>query len=278
MREKIEGCHTSARRYCIDRINDLRERGQKVCEIFMETNDMNNHEIQNLLKDSSNSLNILSIRVEIMKVILRKIESIIQENYLSLEQIKNSLVDICMKATIHDNISFAEANGFKSEICCEEKQKFCDFLYALESESLHNVKPLFFRRVLPKDTAKKIKEELCGILNDFHSSREDILCFKEECFLEELDIEVLKDIFKKYGVDKIWEINLGEIVPVSYVIDISGFKPFNEDGFNIYWCSEKMDWAIEQNHEGYYFVYGKWLINEIKNIWNDWEARCVSFS
>ena len=39
-----------------------------------------------------------------------------------------------------------------------------------------------------------------------------------------------------------------------------------------------MDWAIEQNHEGYYFVYGKWLINEIKNIWNDWEVRCVSFS
>jgi hypothetical protein len=211
-------------------------------------------------------------------VILIKIENRTSEEFDSFSEIKELVLNECSESKIDERYSFGITNEKKIEICNDEKKKFYDFINSIDEKALTNVEPLFYRRVLPKSKISEIKKKIDEVFYRNDSTKVTCLCFKEEDFRMAVKISEIISILSSHDIHKIYEINTGEIDAASYNMDLSVFNPYFIDGFNIYWCSDEMDWVIIKDHEGYYFIYGEWLTEGLKAVWKEWDMKLVTFS
>ena len=104
------------------------------------------------------------------------------------------------------------------------------------------------------------------------------VCFKADDFEGQISLDELVNVLTQHGINRIYEINTGGASTASYIMDLDAFDPYYIEGFDIYWCTEQLDWLIIKDHEGYFYIYGEWLINKLKELWNDWEKKSVCFN
>lgn len=145
----------------------------------------------------------------------------------------------------------------------KEKRNLNKFIHHFTRDSLSKIKPLFYRRCISAEEVNRVNSKLMKTLKESPLIKDNLLTFKEESF--DLDREILIEILRKYKNDRVYEINTGTIGSNSYILDIEALNLQRNDGFNIYWCSEQVDWIIEKNHEGWYHFYGDWFTKELNN-------------
>jgi hypothetical protein len=291
LKDRITAFHTIARRYLIGILNDFKDRKMEISGLYNKIYKKNNGDhrrtddefekditVKILMNELNTQYPNWVIREKILKVILIKIESRTAEEFDSFSEIKEFVLNECNESKIDERYSFGTSNEKKIEICNEEKKKFYDFIDSIDEEVLTNIEPLFYRRVLPKSKISEIKRKIDEVCYRNDSANEACLCFKEEDFRMAVKINEIISILSNHNVHKIYEINTGGIDTASYIMDLSEFNPYFIDGFNIYWCSNQMDWIIIKDHEGYYFIYGEWITEELKAIWKEWDTKLIAIN
>lgn len=269
MDKRINGFHTYSRRYHIQIIESSRKA---FLELFHKINKVSkagisyeNEEVMNLVEDFNSKNPYCLIKRDIAQAILNKIESISPENFDSLQEIKKTIISLCEKAKIDERTHYSDVSEkFKIEICNKEKKRFINHINSIDEDGLENIEPLFYRKVLSIEKTRELKEKINKTWYKSMLNEKDTMCFDKSDFQEKVKIENLLSILERKGVERIYEINTGGINSVSYIIDSSALNLYYTDGFDIYWCSDKMDWMIEESHEGFYIIYGDWLKAEIK--------------
>lgn len=280
MNDRIAKFHTICRKYCIDILNIIKNKNMAISERFNIIYKKNNGDhikaldefekdttVKSLINELNEEYPNWSIRKEILEVILRKIESRTAEEFDSFNQIKEFVINECNKSEINEKYHFDISNEMKIKICNDEKKKFYDYINSLDEGELTNVEPLFYRRVLPEVKIREIKKKIDEVCYRYDLENKSYLCFKKEYFEVAVRIDEIINILAQHEVRNIYEINTGGIDTASYTMDLSVFNPYFTDGFNIYWCSEHLDWVIIKDHEGYYFIYGEWLAEKF-NVLN----------
>lgn len=291
MNDKITKFHTISRKYFIDILTNIRNRKNEISEHFNVLYKRNNgdsmksfHEfekgatVRNLINELNNDYPNWSIREEILQKMLNKIESKEPEEFDSMNRIKEFVLNEINDAEIDKRHRFDTSDKVKIKICNDEKKKFHDYITHINEDELHNIEFLFYRKVLSESEIVEIKKHIEQAYHIDHMGKEIILCFKQEDLKEAINVDEIINILRKHQVNKVYQINTGGIDTASYIMNLSVFNPYYVEGFNIYWCSEQMDWILINDHEGYYIIYGQWLIEEIKKVWEEWNEKVVYFS
>jgi hypothetical protein len=290
LKVKIIGFHILSRKYFIDVLTNVKSKTKHIGDEFNKIYKKNNGDhvksfsvfendstVRKLVDDLNESYPNWSVKKEILEVILRKIESIIPEDFSALNQIKQVVLDVCDEAKIDERKHFGISNEMQIEICKVEKEKFYYYVNGIAEEDLLNVAPLFYRVVLSENKISDIKKKINEICYNSNLEKETSLCFKVDDFQTEVSLDRIVDALTQHEISKIYEINTGGIGTVSYSMDLYAFDPYYIDGCNIYWCTDQLDWLIVKEHEGYYFIYGEWLMHELKKVWKDWDQRICKF-
>lgn len=272
MDKRINGFHTYSRRYHIQIIESTRKA---LSELFNEINKITkdsisyyeNKEVMNLFEEFNNKNLYCLIKSDISQAILNKIEAISPEKFESLQEIKETIISLCEEAKIDERKHYSDVSEeLKTEICNKEKIKFINHINSIDEDELENIEPLFYRRVLSIEKIKEIKEKINEIWYESMFNEKDFTYYDKSEFQEKVKLENLLSILKEKAVDKVYEINTGGINSVSYIMELSALNLYYTDGCDIYWCSDEMDWMIEESHEGFYIIYGDWLKAEIKKF------------
>ncbi len=162
----------------------------------------------------------------------------------------------------------------------EERHLFCKFISGLTQVELFAVEPMFYRRVISESERDMLRKELSIRWFEVGSywypliecNREDIVAFTGDFFYEDQDIEKLRDILKRHGIHRIWQLREFDSSP-EYEIDTNAFYPsYTIDGEG-YWCSNNMDWVVYASHENSITIAGSWLVDEVKSTWKDWNQQ-----
>lgn len=275
--DKIIGLHNIARKYCIDRINTLSRENMiwcnKILSIYEKTGDYNCDEINNLNDEYPD----INIHEDILKFMLEEIERIIPENYTDENKLREDIVKACKNSNIRNYMHYSNRDDkIKKVISDEEKLKLNTFINSLNEKELCEAEPLFYRRVLSEQTCENELKFIEEIWDVFDESREDIIVFNSNCFLEnfkdKFNINLFRKVLIDHGIKKIIEIELyGKYTTTAREIEVSAFEfnPFHEG----YWFSEKKDWVIFKWHEDRCFVGGKWLVDYFQNGWFNWDEE-----
>lgn len=205
-------------------------------------------------------------RKAILKLILNEIEKTVPGNFKTIEDMKKYTIYIIENSKIdEDEYIFKPYKAYLEKAVHEavedEKQKLKNFIISLDEENLQNVKPLFYRRVLTEEEGKAIKESLREIYRKFTCDDKDILYGNCLYIDKELPPQILRNIFIKRGIKKLYEIYAGR--KIYREIDVSIFDPYDVGESDRYWSSSDMDWVISANHEGDIYICGSWLIDAI---------------
>ncbi len=258
----IINLYNESRRYCIYNSAFWDKQGSDLGEKNIYRYNKTKEFIFYQVKEVSNT----SSREAILKVILDEIEKIIPENFKTIEEIKEHIIYISENAMIDEKKYIFES--YKIELkkvvykaIEDEKEKFKNFIMALDEEDLQNVKPLFYRRVFSEEEGKTIKESLIKTYKKLSCNEKDVLYGNCLYIDKELSPQILRNIFINRGIKKLYEIHIGK--KIYHEIDVSIFDPYDVSQSDRYWSSCDMDWIIFADHEESIYVHGGWLIEDI---------------
>ncbi|MCM1988762.1 hypothetical protein [Oceanirhabdus seepicola] len=291
--EKVAAMHTLVRKYCIEEIEDLKDKLNECYKInseiikeigekeFIESKD------PKLVKLVSETIKARCLE-DTINYILIGIEEIIPEDYKSVEELNTKIIK-----TIESNEIKSKYFKFNRNYTREEekgiikilKNQLINYIETVVENQLNSVEPMFHRRTLKLEEIDNIEEridvkwEIGHFCDPFTGSgREDIIVFNQDFFYDEIRFNKVKEALKKIGEERIYEIRIG--CGVSCVMDTSVFTIFNHhycccsEGF---WCSEKMDWIIYKSHEGTIAIGGEKLLEEVKENIESWKEGVFSF-
>jgi len=275
----ITNLYNESRRYCIyngafwDRQGS--ELGEKNIYRYSKTKEFIFYQAE----ETSNA----SFREEILRTILNEIEKIIPENFKTIEELKEYIICTSENVKIDEKKYIFEPYKIEMKKVMhnaieDEKEKFKNFIMALDEEELQNVKPLFYRRVFSEEEGKTIKKSLIETYKKLTCSKKDVLCGNCLYIDKELPPQILRNIFINRGIKKLYEIHIGK--NIYHEIDVSIFDPYDVSQSDRYWSSCDMDWVIFADHEESIYIRGGWLIEAITsevpkahNMLNDYVYR-----
>ena len=96
--------------------------------------------------------------------------------------------------------------------------------------------------------------------------REDIVAFYTPSFEEYVGDSGVRRIIEKKGITRVIELREGGTGEYLTTRDLEIYY----SGLEGYWTSEGFDWLIYSSHEQSTTIGGRWLLNEIKAIWPNW--------
>lgn len=250
---------------------------RKVLGIYEETKDMTENQVIQSMHEKIISLSpkesieiesneelrkhAYGININILEVILKEIEKLEPEQYTTLNEIKNIAIDIVKDSKINEHIHYVGiSNEDKETICENEKQELIIYMHSIIEDDLRDVPQLFHRRVL---TEKKVSEVFSKLQNSWLNkcqyalSTDEILCIDSNYFINTVDLDKLIKLLIDHSNESIYEINYCDLDAASYIMDTNALILNNKS--QAYWCSDKMDWAIIKDHEGFFFICGKYL-------------------
>ncbi len=171
-------------------------------------------------------------------------------------------------------------NEIKEIAMNEERQLFIKFINDITEAELYDIEPMFYRRVISRSESdflrKKLSDRWCVAGSYWYPlvecNREDVVALKDDFFYKDQDIGTLRDILKKRGINRIWELREFDTYP-GYEIDTDAFYPCYTIEGEGYWFSNDMDWVIYASHENSITIAGTWLIDEVMLAWEDWKQR-----
>lgn len=293
MDQTIINFHTFIRRYCIDRRNTLKENrliaqlkalgiyeevkampeDQAIEAIFEKIKRLDHNEFINIENDPALSKKSYNINIDILEIILQNIEKIDPLQFESLNDIKNASLQNIQSSKISDNSHYHSwSKKEKEKIIETEISHLISLIKKTDKDDLKEISPLFFRRVLSNDEEKTL---LLTFKNKWHKKAEqsehisntDYLRLHEDEFKKIFKRENIVEILLHRGENRVYELNTWDIDGASYEMDthIILTNPNSE----LYWCTQKMDWALIKDHEGYYHIWGDCFINHaIQNMNN----------
>jgi hypothetical protein len=164
---------------------------------------------------------------------------------------------------------------------CTERYNYWVESYSKHNASEHDlpeIEPLFYRRVLSEKESEFVRGKLKTIWNVEGYwyplttwKRDDVEAFQISYFEKEFGYEKLREILRKRGAGKLWEMRENDI---NYEIKVNIFEPYYE-GDEGFWCDAGFDWLIYASHENSITFAGS-ILPEIKNNWTNWQERTWS--
>ncbi|QAA32461.1 hypothetical protein [Clostridium manihotivorum] len=275
MNSNVLAFHNLCRVYIIDTLRNYRKGidsiDKKACELYKVTKTWNCESISQLYRSYNEKNPFWSIKAEILKVILQRIENIDLNNFHDLKAIKNIVIEVSSEARIDRRFGFSGVDKAKVNIICDkEKNSFFSYFSNIYEEDLGGVPKLYYRKVLDRKRAENIKSEVEERFQRFYEAKnlDLFVSFKKEIFEEKVDIEeLIRRINNK--VTRIYQLDYDGIYE-SFIVDlcIEGFFPF--DRGDLAWCTSRLDWFVRRHHEGYYLIAGKFIISKLKELWPDY--------
>jgi hypothetical protein len=257
--------HTSIRRYCIERrslwagrYDELRAGGR----------DRKGREY------SDEALSTFP-RYLILDAMLEQIERYRPEEFASLEEAKECFGAIADETRLDERF----LGGLETKAIDEERGLLEEFIENQTGDSLSEVEPLFYRRVISETEENAIRaslKERWGIDHGYwfplsNEGPADVEAFQDQYFESEVGTEKLEQILRSRGVTRVWEIGEGKR---RYEVDVSHIEPYYyySGGEECFWGDETFDWIMYASHEGSLTI-GGWLLDEIKTAWPNWPER-----
>lgn len=289
--EKITALHTVIRKHCIEQVESLKKRlrecyrmnSEVIKEIgereFIKSKDP---EILKLMSETFK----FSCRENISTSILLDIERIIVEDYKSVEELRNKLIDIVESKELESGraSSYEEEEELKN-IVNTVKNELKEYIEAVDEDTLNFMEPIFYRRVLTEEEINNLKERIASKwrIGDFcdpftGADREDLVVFHEKFFQDDSNFNKLKEVLRRIEKERIYEVRVWK--NFGYVMDTSAFtifKPYYDHCIEGFWCSEKMNWIIYKSHENTIALGGDKLLEEVKNNIDNWEEWVFSY-
>ena len=262
MDDRIKKLHDAIRRYCMDRHFYW---SKKYTELDSARKNLtNNGYTDEALKTFP--------RYNVLNAILTEIEKYRPDEFETLNDAKKFFTLIVSEA---ENVFTKISNGaIEQSVMSEERALFNEFINQLTEEDLLLIEPSFYRRVLPSNESKEIRDKLRQRWNISESywyplsaaKTEDVEAFQDSYFDKEIGTGKLKEILSNHEVQTVWEIREDGI---DYEYELSVIDPYY-NGAEGFWCDDKFDWIIYASHESSITI-GGWLLPEIRKNWTDWE-------
>lgn len=269
MTDAVERLHTLARRYCT-------ERYAYWTEIYSRLAAQGKLRKADGYHYTDEALDIFP-RYQVLSAMLVEVERLIPGNIPSLGEAREL---ICLAGVAAESpFTRPPHTEVQAKAMAEERESFCRHVLGFPEEGLKDVEPLFYRRALEPREAREAfarVSELWGIDRWYwyplaETARADVLAVQDRYFYEELGVGRLREILAAHGVVKVWEFREGESDP-EYEMELSLLEP-QYNGSEGYWCSEEMDWLVYASHESSITLGGRWLLEEVKRAWKNWDER-----
>jgi len=264
----IEKLHFASRRYCIERSMYWHMQYQVIID---DKKDRDSYGYAY----TNEALNTFP-RYQILEAILLELEKFIPSDFECYKEAKEL---ICLAGEIgNTHFTMPPYNEVKKNAIDEERRLFCEYINNLNDSHLVLVQQLFFRRILKNDERKRLWHEIKDSWNINGTywyplaeiKNENIIAFEDEYFEQEFGFETLRNILRRKGIERIWEIREGSF---GYELDIEDFEPCYDISGEGYFFSEEKDWIIYASHESSVTIGGVWLLQEIKSLWSNWRDR-----
>lgn len=265
MRKQIEKLHSAARKYCIEKSHYWRK-------LYFDL--IKSDKKHNMGSYSDEALNLFP-RYNQLDAILIELEKFIPEDFSSFSEAKEYII---LAGNISESAFTRLLRTIDKQAMQQEREDFYEFINNLNQEQLETVEPLFYRRVLIESESLRLWTELqekwdvqpkkywYPLMN---TTRTDVIVFQEESFDVEFGVTTLKQLLQNNGIQHVW--SLTEYGP-EYEIDVSVFEPlYYHTGVENFSFSQQADWIIYASHESSITIGGKWLIEQIKANWPNWE-------
>lgn len=288
----IYSFHTLIRRFCMDRRDKLKSKRSvaqlKALSIYEETQNMTEEQVVQSIYEKIISLNreeaieiennqklrkaSCGINIDILEIILQNVEKLEPERYSKLNEIKSVTIGIVKSSKINETRNYVGWSvEHKKNISEREIDQLVTFIGNIDENDLKDVPPLFYRRVLSKEEEREVLSKLQNkwfvkIDQQYNLANREILNINSGDFAAIVDRERMVDLIIDRGEKRIYEINMCELDAASYIMDTHAM--LKSKNIQTYWCSDKMDWAIIKDHDGFFFICGEFLINtcNTKNI------------
>lgn len=293
MERSIINFHTFIRRYCIDRSDMLKsirldtqlktlgiyEKSMSMTEeqvvhaIYQRIKSLSREEAIKIENDPTLRKNECSINIDILEITLENIEKIDPLLYKNLNSIKNICSHMIQSSKLRGNTHYhGWSEKEKEKIIDTERSQLISLINETDEDDLTDVPPLFFRRVLSEDMEKSL---LFAIKKKWHEkveqkssfSNKDYLLIHENQFKKVFNQEKIIQTPLQRGEKRIYQLNPWELKGVSYQMDTHLIltNPKTE----LYWCSDKLDWAIIKDHEDHYHIWGDCFLNTTELFHSD---------
>jgi hypothetical protein len=162
----------------------------------------------------------------------------------------------------------------------EARTSYLDHVARLPPEEAAGVPAVPYRRVPSESKRQKIGRELSErwhvdpLHHYWHPLRgeetpADVLAMQDWYFHRDVGVAILQGVLLRHGVTRVWQINELRLPP-EYELhpSLCEFR-----GSETYWSSRGLDWLVYTSHEASITFAGPWLIEELKQVWPDWEQR-----
>jgi hypothetical protein len=260
----VEAVHTFARRYCLERIAELKQGRDSA-------------------KSASTDKDITySSRRAVVEAVLVEVERLTPADFRSRGHAALRLIETSQIAQNHRTEQKMWQTPPYLPAMQEERDRFADALRLFAAQAdwkRWRVEPLPYRRTLPSEERKrlmaKLKEQwsLTGkwwIPFEKYDLPYETVVVDSQAVSQELGYTKLKQIFACSGVERVFELWEIENEP-DREIALDLWEP-SSAWAQRYWCSDALDWLVYTTHENSMTIAGVWLLNEIKAEWPDWEA------
>ena len=265
---RAQALHTAARRYCMVQYKFWREK------YWFEL-------VEKGLTRSGSAYTPEALamfpRYNVLNAVLIEVERIDSETLTDLEKAREDLI---LAGKLGEDVS---TSGPKDEISsktmADERERFCNFLLQQTADSLKEIAPLPFRRVLSRaerDSVWAKVRDRWQIIEPWFpldiDSRADLFTFKAKAFETGVQASTLKEFLTARRIIRLWELRE---FGADYTESIEWFEPVYYNGAEGFWSSEGFDWFVFASHESSITV-GGWLLDSIRKIWPSWQEHAWS--
>lgn len=250
---------TAAKHYCL-------EQGQRWTEIYSamvsEGRDRRGHEY------TDEALTTFP-RYQVLNALFVGTEEFDPENLPDSATLKEALLQIALfKDNFFTKDGFGEIGNKAVE---EERMKFADFIERMDIETILEMNPFPYRRVLSAEEVKALwgriyqRWKADGTYWYPLADRTDasLFAFHTEDFDAHLSPDLLRAIMRGKGIERVFELR--EYGEENYQMELKCWEP-SYNGAEGFWVSDKLDWILYASHEGS-MTTGGWLTDEVLGSW-----------
>ena len=265
MKDVVSNFHNAIRRYCIER--------RLVCAIKYD-------ELRAAGRDrrghgyTEEALSTFP-KYLILDATLEQFERYRPEEFASLEDAKPFFKNVAGDTNLDERFK----DGLEKKAIDEERVLLQGFIEWQSEDTLPDVEPLFYRRVISEIEAKAVRQKLYEHWNVkdgywfllTEERPEQVEAFQDRHFETEVGSEKLVDMLASGGVTRVWVLREGG---PSYELDASEIESYYyySGGVESFWCDNNFDWIIYASHEGSITI-GGWLLADVEAAWANWRER-----
>lgn len=259
MMDNLIALYTAARRYSIDRAQDLRS------QYFDRINE----------PDPPFSV---WPRVAVLDALLVDIESVVPDQFSSPDALRDYLLLAGSTAT---SAATKQYSSVATDLIDEERDRFRIYVEGLTAADLRNIAPLPSRRRL-SDAESGHAWDALDQRWQTHGGKEwypltadepqGVIAFQAAWFHRAIPDEYLRSLLRDHGIERCWELyEHGWVHEIATELVSTHYGHF--EGMECYVTADDMGWLIYASHESSITVAGDWLIEAIKAEWPEREQH-----